>query len=396
MKKSLLFLALIITGLLSTTSVFAQIAYQPTALEGCDNYSNGFAYFNLTFTIPEILNGQSQEEFFVTFYDIEADATTGFNFIVNIASYYNVTNPQIIYARVESVANGDYDLTSFELIVHNSPTPMVPTPLIVCDENNNEGYAEFNLHDKDIEITDGNNNVSITYHLTIMDIDYNINPVLSPYVNEVPYYQIVFARVADITTGCFTVVELELIVNLGPEVAEVTDLVVLDENNDGVEVFDLTSKTSEILNGQTNVELSFYETLQNAYESTEVIENPSTYTNLTMPQTIFVRMDGENSCFSITDFDLVLDPNLGLGDDFYSHFKLFPNPTSGILNIQSDYLMGTVAVNLYNLQGQVLLDVNNTPINGATSLDLSSLNTGVYFIKIASEEGTVVKKIVKL
>ncbi len=371
------------------------IAYQPEDLTQCDDDNDGFAVFNLTYTVPEILNGQSQGDFLVTFYESLADATNGTNFIVNIANYINSSNPQTIYARVESISNGDFDTTNFDLLVHNSPEPVEPTPLIVCDENNNDGYAEFTLSDKDSEIAGGNSNVNISYHFTFLDAELYINFLTSPYVNEVPFYQIVFARVEDVNTGCFAIVELELIVNLGPDVVEVTDLVVLDENNDGIEVFDLTSKTPEILNGQTDVEVTFYETPQDAYENTDVIENPSEYTNISNPQTIYVRMNGENFCFSITNFELVLDPNLGVGDDFYNHLKLFPNPTSGIINLQSNQLTETVELKVYNLQGKVLLEENKTPINGVISLDLSNMNTGVYFIKISTEEGTVVKKIVK-
>ncbi len=491
MKKNLLFLALIISGLLSTTSVVAQvIANPPIDQVICEVTFDGFAEFDLTLTEPEIIGGQDPTNLVVTYYESQQDVENAINPIVVPESYINVTNPQTIYARIEDSTNGDFDITNFDIRVENylayvavsgfwqcddevvdgitefdlnsqnatitggnpyltvtyywtesnantsdnplsipytnisnpetiyvrvdgntggcygifemelmvitPPNIFQPDPLEYCDYDN-DGYGEFNLTDADLQVTGGiPGTLMITYHYTLTDAQNGEMPLSSPYTNDVPYLQTVYVRLLDQSTGCYSTIELELIVNLGPDVVEVTDLVVLDGNNDGFEVFDLTSKIPEILNGQTNVELTFYETLQNAYESTEVIENPSAYTNISNPQTIYVRMDGGKFCFSITDFNLVADPNFGVVEDFYTHLKLYPNPTSEIINIQFDQLTETVAVNLYNLQGQVVLLDHNIPSNGTISIDLSSMNTGVYFIKIASEEGTMVKKIVKL
>ncbi len=366
---------------------------QPSDLMLCDDNGDGIAFFDLTISEEELLNGLDLIFYTINYYE-DISLTIP---ISNPSNYSNIPpSPQAIYIMVEDIESGCQSITSLLLWVNSSPEPVTPTPLIVCDEENMDGYAVFDLTSKNSEIAGGNTNVSITCHFTFIDAELNTNPLATPYGNEIPFYQIVFVRVEDVTTGCFAIVELELIINLGPEVVDVTELLGFDENNDGFGIFDLTSKIPEILNGQTDVEVTFFETPQDAYENMDVIENPSAYINISNPQIIYARMDGENFCFSIAYFELVPDPNFGLGEDFYTNLKLYPNPTSGILNIQSDQLTETVALKLYNLQGQVLLDVNNTTINGTISLDLSSMNTGVYFIKISSEENTIVKKIVKL
>ena len=107
-------------------------------------------------------------------------------------------------------------------------------------------------------------------------------------------------------------------------------------------------------------------------------------------------LDDDQNDNGIPDF---LDPDvveLSISETIFESLNIYPNPTSGILHIQSDYLMGTVDTKIYNLQGQVVLFDHSVPSNGTISLDLSSIKTGIYFIKISSEEGTVVKKIVKL
>jgi len=67
-----------------------------------------------------------------------------------------------------------------------------------------------------------------------------------------------------------------------------------------------------------------------------------------------------------------------------------PNPTSGIVNIQNlNIPINNITV--YNIAGTVVLSqvINNNFIN------MSSLQTGIYFVKIKTDEGEIVKKVVK-
>ncbi|MCB0456116.1 MAG: choice-of-anchor B family protein [Flavobacteriaceae bacterium] len=84
---------------------------------------------------------------------------------------------------------------------------------------------------------------------------------------------------------------------------------------------------------------------------------------------------------------------LGPEETSLDSIALFPNPAKNHINIFSP---DTYLVNLevYDLMGrkisQRIEDESNT-----FSLDLSNLKTGVYFIKIDTEKGTVTKKIIK-
>ncbi len=72
--------------------------------------------------------------------------------------------------------------------------------------------------------------------------------------------------------------------------------------------------------------------------------------------------------FSIKDTD---DPSL---NNTGTSLKVFPNPASDVINISSD--KNIKHVELYNASGQLLLKNSNTKIN------VSSLEQGIYFIKI--------------
>ncbi len=372
---------------------FQLIAYQPSNLVICDDNNDGFAIFDLTETEPEIIGGQDPTDLVINFYVSQSDADNAINIIVPPNSFINSTNPQTIYARLEDNSNGDFDITNFNLIVNNSPTPITPTALEACDQDN-DGFAEFNLTDKDVEIIGGEPNVIVTYHETQSDAETGDNPLPSPYVNYVNP-QVVYVRVVNTVTGCFTIVVLELIVLQSPVIVAVDDLIVFDENNDGIEIFDLTTKISEILDGQIDVEVSFYESQQDAETNINIIVNPSVYINMTNPQTIYTRLESLDPCYSVGSFVIFADPNLGVNDGLLNDLKIYPNPTTGIINLQNDNLIESIEVTIYNLQGQLLYKDNIVPNRGIVELNLSSISSGVYFIKATVDSNVVVKKVVK-
>lgn len=87
----------------------------------------------------------------------------------------------------------------------------------------------------------------------------------------------------------------------------------------------------------------------------------------------------------ITDFyRLPFDDELGVESSENIQFVLYPNPTNGVLNIQSK--TATRAIQVYGITGNLLL---NQPL-GATnqSVDLSFLANGIYIAKITLDNGT--------
>ena len=48
----------------------------------------------------------------------------------------------------------------------------------------NDGFAEFTLHDADLDITGGDPDLTVTYHPTQSDADNNLNELADPYTND--------------------------------------------------------------------------------------------------------------------------------------------------------------------------------------------------------------------
>ena len=81
------------------------------------------------------------------------------------------------------------------------------------------------------------------------------------------------------------------------------------------------------------------------------------------------------------------DCNLGVEDNVLNDFSLYPNPAHDVLNIESQQEIETVKI--YNLQGQLIKEVSTN------SIDVSNLNTGLYFVQVTIEGKSITKKFIK-
>ncbi|HBC04515.1 MAG TPA: hypothetical protein DC015_10050 [Aequorivita sp.] len=82
---------------------------------------------------------------------------------------------------------------------------------------------------------------------------------------------------------------------------------------------------------------------------------------------------------------------LGVEEHDSSNIVLFPNPTDGLVNIQSATIIKNIRI--YDLQGRLMESFQ--PNSQATKLNITNLNTGVYFLSIETEIGTSNKKFIK-
>ena len=68
---------------------------------------------------------------------------------------------------------------------------------------------------------------------------------------------------------------------------------------------------------------------------------------------------------------------------------IYPNPTSEILNIKSEQKISRIEV--YDISGKLLKSVDGK----AKNVSVSSLNKGMYLIKLYTENGVVNSKFIK-
>lgn len=84
--------------------------------------------------------------------------------------------------------------------------------------------------------------------------------------------------------------------------------------------------------------------------------------------------------------------NLSVGlNEMDASIVVYPNPTNSILNIDSNNTIKTVQ--LYDISGRLLQ--TNLSDSYKVSIDMTQRSNGIYFLKIASDKGQKVEKIVK-
>lgn len=297
----------------------------------CDQDDNGEELINFAAVFnATILNGQNPLFYSVTYHDNPGDASTGDN---PLSQPYNITvSPITIYARVENIQNtGCYETVEFEIILDFPPTVNpTPDPLVACDSDS-DGFTLFFLHSADEDITGGDPDLTVTYHYTLEDAQTNEGILPDPFENIIPYNDDVWARVEGPNTSCYATVKLELQVRDSPELTEPTPYRICDDNNDGYEIFDLTTKENEILNDldPLQYDLYYYRLEQDAIDAgIAALENPdfsgaipniTAYQNeVQNTQTIYVLgvgtaanttpNNGGEGCYDIVELQLIVDP----------------------------------------------------------------------------------------
>ncbi|MDC7993933.1 T9SS type A sorting domain-containing protein [Altibacter sp. HG106] len=87
------------------------------------------------------------------------------------------------------------------------------------------------------------------------------------------------------------------------------DLIECDVNNPGdqTEVFDLTETETQIINGQSNVVVSYHPTSGDALGNNNAFPNPENFTNTANPQLIFARLQSTNGQgWEVVSFQIIV------------------------------------------------------------------------------------------
>ena len=117
----------------------------------------------------------------------------------------------------------------------------------------------------------------------------------------------------------------------------------------------------------------------------------NTVTNLSETGYAFTSVKGTfHNRFTLQfEGEVVLSNN----DNVLDAVSIFPNPTHGMLSIISP-LDPIKSISLVDVRGRVL-DMIHVNDEGNYTMDISALETAVYFVKITTETGTTTKRIVK-
>ena len=278
-----------------------------SSIPTCDDDSDGIMTFDLEQQTTVVLGSQIASDFRVTYHETQSDADTNSNPLTSPYSN-NTANQQTIFVRVEEIGlEACYETTQFELIVNPLPTTTTMSVLPICDDDT-DGLGAFMLTSKDTEALGGQTGVTVSYHETQSDADTNASPLSSPYTNTTPSSQIIFIRLENNTTGCFSTMPLELRVNPIPTFNSVSTQTICDDDYDGLATFNFTGIDLTVIGTQTGMVVSYHETQSDADTNTSAVTSP--YTSITAnAQTLFIRLENSTTgCFDTTTLELLVDP----------------------------------------------------------------------------------------
>jgi len=80
-----------------------------------------------------------------------------------------------------------------------------------------------------------------------------------------------------------------------------------------------------------------------------------------------------------------------LPDAKFSKLKIYPNPTNGLVMIESKEPVKSISI--YNTMGQIIFTGNYNTTN--STLDLSGYNSGMYIIKVQADNSIYTLKVLK-
>ena len=117
-----------------------------------------------------------------------------------------------------------------------------------------------------------------------------------------------------------------------------------------------------------------------------------------------VALYGDKKSVGIVKTSFVMDDednNEGNGNDttnvisnYENRFKIYPNPVNDRLYIETQTLTQTLTIEIYDIYGR--RQVAETPSHqGNVAIDVSNLKSGIYFVKVRTEEGDIVKRFMR-
>jgi hypothetical protein len=111
---------------------------------------------------------------------------------------------------------------------------------------------------------------------------------------------------------------------------------------------------------------------------TYVLETVNDHTSLTI-----INADGDQAIYG--------DALLSIDEFTQQSISVYPNPAQDVITIEKNNRVEITAIKLYDALGRLVLAV----MGDVNQIDVSSFTSGVFLIKIETDKGVIVKKIIK-
>ena len=217
---------------------------------------------------------------------------------------------------------------------------------------------------------------TVSAYATEADAVNNTNPLASPYINS-SNPQIIYVRVEDNITGCFSTTSFNILTEEPTFTAASVDIVGCDNDGDGLSEFDLDSNTANVLDGQDASQfiVTYHASFDDANANLSALLSPYESAG----ETIFVRVESIDfvNCFVVNSFDLVfgIEPQTSFTTDF--DYEVCPDATVPIIieATPENYDLSEVSIRWFR-------DGQPEPIAGANGFTLPVLEGDIYSVEV--------------
>jgi len=110
---------------------------------------------------------------------------------------------------------------------------------------------------------------------------------------------------------------------------------------------------------------------------------------------MFTSISNYGNNFYVDDI-FVGDITTGISEvDFENTISIYPNPVSSTLYVKTNLTFKNAEIKIINTLGEILSTYTVLPGLSNYEMDISLLNSGIYYVQIVESENTITKKIIK-
>ena len=374
--------------------MFSQVVANDAMLEICDDDNDGYAYFDLTTTQDVILNGQANEDFQLTYHLTQEDAENPANEISDPTSFQNTEAfHQVLYVRVEDLSAGEFTVAMVDLYVYLTPPANPYVGIVHCSEDGD--FSIFDLTESEDTILENSetDDLEVYYFINEFDAQSNVNPLSnSEAYTNVSNPQEIYVKVGNPGSDCYSLTSFTI------------EVVACEEDEDG----DLVDNEGEDVGDDLDEEDRPFDNINEgdgnlANDDTDGDGIPNYLDDDDDGDGILTADEDYNNNGDPTDDDInnngipdYLDAEVALAVNAFerAHFSIYPNPTSGIVNLVSENSIDLESANIYSVQGNLVKTFSAKELELSNQLNISELSSGVYFLQLYSGESEIVRKLI--
>ncbi len=337
------------------------------------------------------------------------------------------------FSRLDVLQFPDSLISEFDATIHPELTWLHTSrnPISNLDVSNNPELIRLWTGGDSVSELDVTQNINlidlriITSAISQLDLSQNIN-LINLEIRDILISELDLSQnvdLSDLQVSETSISTLDLSVNqnlerLGLYRNEISNVIF---NNSPLKRITLSENLLTTVDLSMCPELEYFDANNNLFTSLDFSQNPALIglglfedelvsldlrngNNENITDLIIINLSGSLTCISVDDENLAPYPGwgtapglipfsndcaLGIGDSEINNMQLYPNPVHSILNIQSQESIKSSL--LYDISGKLIFSTEEN----IDQIDFSNYSNGIYFLKLSSEKGTVIQKIVK-